>query len=73
MVPRRQPHVILARPTPMRDASNIISFHRIYTGLAAKQGVWTDPRKRHNRTMPFSERNIFLAKGKILQRCMVLL
>ena len=52
----------------MRDASNIISFHRIYTGLAAKQGVWTDPRKRHNRTMPFSERNIFLAKGKILQR-----
>ena len=73
MVPRRQPHVILARPTPMRDASNIISFYRIYTGLAAKQGVWTDPRKRHNRTVPFSGKNIFLAKGKIFQRGKVLL
>ena len=35
---------------------------------AADQGVWTDPRKSYSRTEPLLWRNIFLAKGKILQR-----
>ena len=71
--PRPQLYVALASPQRPYDATTPFLSTEYIQALAAKQGVWTDPRKRHNRTMPFSERNIFLAKGKIFQRGKVLL